>query len=272
MEMSGDQWVPLAREKVWEALNDADVLKACLPGCQSVDKQSDTEFTATVNAKVGPVKSRFKGNVTLSDLSPPNGYKLTFQGQGAAGFTKGHADVSLADEGEGTRISYTASATVGGKLAQVGARLVDGAARKMANEFFGNLTKHLGGTVGEGGEKPAGQEPAGTSDKAGADPSAQEQPAAEAKPDAAQAAAAAQGPAEQPEQGDGRQPEAASSAGQGAAASAGQGAAPQEESRAQQPSASSPPPREEFPGGSNQIWVWILVAAVIIVVAWLLLR
>ncbi len=249
MEMSGDQWVPLAREKVWEALNDPDVLKACVPGCQSVEKESENQFTATVNAKVGPVKSRFKGNVTLSDLNPPTSYTLTFQGQGAAGFTKGEANVSLADEGEGTRISYTAHATIGGKLAQVGARLVDGAARKMANEFFGNLTEHLGGTVGQGGEA-AGTEGASEPEQEAEASLAEGSTPGGATGPAEDSAAPAEQPSETQAAPD-TQPQAGSAAG---------------------PTSGDQAPREEFPGGSNQVWVWILVAVVIVVVAWLLLR
>lgn len=147
MEMSGEQWVPLKRDEVWEVLNDTQVLNACIPGCEGIDKRSDTEFSATVNAKVGPVKSRFKGNMTLSDMNPPNSYRLNFEAQGSAGFTKGYADIQLAEDGEGTRIHYGANASIGGKLAQVGARLVDGAARKTANDFFNNLTEHLGATT-----------------------------------------------------------------------------------------------------------------------------
>jgi carbon monoxide dehydrogenase subunit G len=153
MEMSGDQWVPLGRDEVWKALNDPHVLQECIPGCESVEQKSDTEFAATVTAKVGQIKSRFKGDMNLSDLDPPSSYKLNFQGQGAAGFTKGSASVNLVDESEGTRIQYNADANIGGKLARVGARLIDGAARKMANEFFTNLTEYLGGSA-----KPAGEQ------------------------------------------------------------------------------------------------------------------
>ncbi len=122
---------------MWEALNDPEVLKACIPGCDSIEKLSDTEYKVAMTAAVGPVKAKFSGKLQLSDLNPPSSYSLAFEGSGgAAGFGKGGAQVSLAPEAGGTKLSYTAKATVGGKLAQVGSRLVDAAARKMADDFF----------------------------------------------------------------------------------------------------------------------------------------
>lgn len=177
MEMSGEQRVPLAQEEVWKSLNDPDVLKACIPGCESVDKVSDTEFKAIVNTRIGPVRSRFKGRVTMSDLDPPNSYKLSFQGDGTAGFIKGEVDVKLTPEGErNTAIGYTSKATVGGKLAQVGSRLIDGAARKMANDFFSNLTRELGGTYQASEEARPEKAP---------EPAQQPEPTPEAEPVAA---------------------------------------------------------------------------------------
>jgi carbon monoxide dehydrogenase subunit G len=141
MEMSGQQRIPAPRDKVWQALNDPQVLKECIPGCQSLEKVSDTELKATVRAKVGPVSATFKGTVTLS-----NGYKIAGEGKGgAAGFAKGGADVTLADDGEGTLLTYTAKGQVGGKLAQVGARLVDATAKNMADQFFAAFAEHVGG-------------------------------------------------------------------------------------------------------------------------------
>ena len=129
--------IPAPRDKVWAALNDPVVLKAAIPGCQALEKLSDTEMTATVKAKVGPVSATFKGNVTLSNLDPPNGYTISGEGKGgAAGFAKGGADVSLADDDGATLLTYTAKAQVGGKLAQVGARLIDATAKQMADQFF----------------------------------------------------------------------------------------------------------------------------------------
>ena len=137
MELTSSQLLALPQAKVWDALNDPAVLKACIPGCETVDKQSDTHYEVAIMAAVGPVKARFKGKMELADLDPPRGYTIKFDGQGgAAGFGKGEARVTLEPEGTGTRLSYTAKAQIGGKLAQVGSRLVDGVARKMADEFF----------------------------------------------------------------------------------------------------------------------------------------
>ncbi len=137
MELTGEQRIPVGRQQVWEALNDPEILRQSIPGCESVEKTSDTEFTAVVTAKVGPVKAKFKGNVVLSDIDAPNGYTISGKGTGgAAGFGKGQAKVRLEDDGDGTILRYEASASVGGKLAQVGSRIVDSVARKMADEFF----------------------------------------------------------------------------------------------------------------------------------------
>src|SRR5689334_7661184 len=137
MEMTGEQLIPLPQQRVWEALNDPEVLKACIPGCESIDKTADTEYAVAMIAAVGPVKARFNGKLKLSDLNPPSSYSLAFEGSGgAAGFGKGSAHVDLVPEGDATRLRYTANASVGGKLAQVGARLIDGVARKMADDFF----------------------------------------------------------------------------------------------------------------------------------------
>ncbi len=137
MEMTGAQLIPLPQQRVWDALNDPEVLKACIPGCESVEKVSDTEYRMAMTAAIGPVKAKFSGKLLLSDVNPPNSYTIAFEGSGgAAGFGKGSSQVSLAPEGTGTRLSYTAKATVGGKLAQVGSRLIDGVAKKMAEDFF----------------------------------------------------------------------------------------------------------------------------------------
>jgi len=137
MDMSGEQLIAAPRQQVWQALNDPEILRQAIPGCETVEKLSDTEFVASVVAKVGPVKAKFKGKVTLSDLNPPNSYSITGEGQGgAAGFGKGGCKVQLEDAPGGTVLRYTASASVGGKLAQIGSRLIDGTARKMADDFF----------------------------------------------------------------------------------------------------------------------------------------
>ncbi|HUN48688.1 MAG TPA: carbon monoxide dehydrogenase subunit G, partial [Stellaceae bacterium] len=137
MDMNGEFRLAAPREVVWKALNDPEVLKQSIPGCEEIVKQSDTAMTAKVSAKVGPVNAKFTGKVTLSDLDPPNGYTISGEGQGGvAGFAKGGAKVALRDDAGGTILSYTVQAQVGGKLAQIGSRLIDATARKMADEFF----------------------------------------------------------------------------------------------------------------------------------------
>ncbi len=141
MEMTGEQLIPAPRAAVWEALNDPAILKQCIPGCDTLDKTSDTSFEAAVTVKLGPVKAKFKGKVALSDIDPPNGYTISGEAQGgvAAGFGKGSAKVSLSDAEGGTRLAYTVNAQVGGKLAQIGARLIDATAAKMADDFFSSF-------------------------------------------------------------------------------------------------------------------------------------
>ncbi|MSO72404.1 MAG: carbon monoxide dehydrogenase [Rhodospirillaceae bacterium] len=149
MEMKGEHTIPVARTAVWAALNDVAILKAAIPGCDSINRLSETEIEATVTAKVGPVKASFKGLVTLSDLDPPNGYTIRGEGKGGvAGFAKGGAKVRLTDVAEGTRLSYDVDASVGGKLAQIGGRLIDSTAKKLADEFFARLGKLAAGSDG----------------------------------------------------------------------------------------------------------------------------
>ena len=138
MTMNGEVQLAAPRDEVWAKLNDPDVLKACIPGCEALEKLSDTEFQAVATNRIGPVKARFKGKVTLSDLDPPNGYRISGQGDGGvAGFAKGGATVKLlANDGGGTVLSYAVEAQIGGKLAQLGQRLVNGAAKKLADQFF----------------------------------------------------------------------------------------------------------------------------------------
>ena len=137
MEMKGEQLVPASQADTWAALNDPEILKACVPGCESIDRVTDTEYGVQMTARVGPVAAKFKGKLTLSDLNPPNSYSIAFEGQGGvAGFGKGGAQVQLAPEGDGTRLTYQVKASVGGKIAQIGSRLVDAAARKLADDFF----------------------------------------------------------------------------------------------------------------------------------------
>jgi carbon monoxide dehydrogenase subunit G len=144
MTMQGEVTLPAERERVWAALNDPEVLKVCIPGCQELEKVSDTEFAAVAKLAVGPVKATFKGNVMLSDIDAPNGYTITGEGQGGvAGFAKGGAKVRLADAEGGTQLSYDVEAQVGGKIAQLGGRLINGVAKKYADQFFGNFAKLL---------------------------------------------------------------------------------------------------------------------------------
>jgi carbon monoxide dehydrogenase subunit G len=141
MDMTGEYRIPAPRDKVWAALNDPEVLKASIPGCQSLERVSDREFTARVIAKVGPVKSTFNGNVVLDNINAPESYTISGEGKGgAAGFAKGGADVRLAEDGDATLLRYTAKADVGGKL---GSRLIDGTAKKMADEFFHNFRQQV---------------------------------------------------------------------------------------------------------------------------------
>jgi carbon monoxide dehydrogenase subunit G len=140
MTMTGEVQLPATREVVWQKLNDPDVLKTCIPGCEELNKTSDTSFEAVATTKIGPVKARFKGTVQLTDLDPPNGYRISGEGNGGvAGFAKGGATVSLADKDGGTLLTYNVEAQIGGKLAQLGQRLVNGAAKKIADDFFRNF-------------------------------------------------------------------------------------------------------------------------------------
>jgi uncharacterized protein len=135
--MTGQQLIPLPQAATWEALNDTEVLKACIPGCEALDRISDTQYEIAMRARVGPVSARFKGLMTLEDVDAPRGYTMVFEGQGGvAGFAKGQAVVALVPEGEATRLDYSVKAMIGGKLAQLGARLIDGVARKLADDFF----------------------------------------------------------------------------------------------------------------------------------------
>jgi len=146
MEMTGEQLVPLAQNETWAALNDPAVLKDCIPGCESIEKAGDNAYEVVLVAKIGPVSAKFKGRMTVTEANPPHGYTLVFEGQGgAAGFAKGQATVALTPQNASTLLAYTAKATIGGKLAQVGSRLVDGVAKKLAGEFFAAFTERAGG-------------------------------------------------------------------------------------------------------------------------------
>ena len=142
MDLKGEYRIPAPREQVWAALNDPEVLKACIPGCETLERTADNAFAATVAMKVGPVRAKFSGAVELSDIDPPNGYTISGEGKGgAAGFAKGGAKVELVEDAGETVLKYDVEANVGGKLAQLGSRLIDGTARKLANDFFAKFSE-----------------------------------------------------------------------------------------------------------------------------------
>ena len=140
MKLSGSYQINLPKEKVWEALNDPEILKQAIPGCEEFIKNSETEFTAKATNKIGPFNASFTGDVELKDLNPPNSYKITGSGNSPVGFASGEASVKLEDENGGTKLIYEVEANVGGKIAQVGARLIDMTAKKMADIFFGKFS------------------------------------------------------------------------------------------------------------------------------------
>lgn len=175
MDMSGEYTIPASRAQVWAALNDPEVLKQAIPGCDELIKHSDTELEAKVTAKVGPVKAKFAGNVRLENINAPISYSIVGEGKGgAAGFAKGGADVSLTEVEGGTLLRYDAKAEVGGKLAQIGSRLIAGTSKKMADEFFGKFTQIVS-------DMPPMADPIPVADPA---PMAEPAPSAESAPDA----------------------------------------------------------------------------------------
>jgi carbon monoxide dehydrogenase subunit G len=146
MDLSGEYRIPAPRERVWAMLNDPDVLRECIPGCEELEQTADNAFSARVTTKVGPVKATFNGAVTLENINPPEGYTITGEGKGGvAGFASGGADVHLAEDGAETVLTYEANAKVGGKLAQLGSRLIDSTARKLADQFFVKFAAMAGG-------------------------------------------------------------------------------------------------------------------------------
>lgn len=158
MQMTGEYRIPASRETVWEALNDPDILKQSIPGCEEMEKTEDGGFAAKVTAKVGPVRAKFSGKVELTDMDPPNGYTISGQGTGgAAGFAKGSAKVNLAEDSGATILTYTVDASVGGKLAQIGSRLIDATAKKMADDFFSRFAELVAGPAPVGAEAEAAE-------------------------------------------------------------------------------------------------------------------
>lgn len=161
MDMSGEQRIEAPRDVVWAALNDPEILRKCIPGCQELDKHSDTEMTAVAVIKVGPVSAKFQGAVTLSDLDPPNGYRITGEGQGGvAGFAKGSAEVGLTADDDATILRYSVTAQIGGKLSQLGGRLIDMTARKMSDAFFKRFAEEI--AAGTATPHPTAREISGT--------------------------------------------------------------------------------------------------------------
>ena len=147
MELNGERLIPASIDATWAALNDPEILKACIAGCESLERVGDDGFAAVVAMKIGPVSARFKGRVNLTDIDAPNSYRIAGQGEGGvAGFAKGGANVRLTDaDGGGTKLGYDVDAQVGGKIAQLGSRLIDSTAKKLAEEFFTNFAGALGG-------------------------------------------------------------------------------------------------------------------------------
>ena len=147
VDMQGEERIEAPIGKVWEALNDVEVLKACIPGCESLEKTSDTEMAATVSLKIGPISARFQGAVELVNLNPPRGYTIRGEGKGGiAGFAKGGADVALTEDGaDATVLTYAAKADVGGKIAQLGSRLITSTSKKLAGDFFSSFNKRVSG-------------------------------------------------------------------------------------------------------------------------------
>ena len=144
MDMTGERRIPAPRQTVWEALNDPEVLKVSIPGCESLERLEGDQMKATAAVKVGPMSARFSGKVHLTDIDPPNGYRISGEGQGGpAGFAKGGANVALKDDGSDTLLSYQVNAQVGGKLAQLGARLIDATAKQMADQFFDRFSRQV---------------------------------------------------------------------------------------------------------------------------------
>lgn len=143
VDMSGEERIEAPIETVWAALNDPEILRACIPGCESLEKTSETELAATVSLKIGPIKAKFQGEVELKNLNPPNSYTIAGEGKGGiAGFAKGGADVTLAEDGpDATVLTYTAKADVGGKIAQLGSRLIQSTSKKLASQFFSEFNK-----------------------------------------------------------------------------------------------------------------------------------
>ena len=179
MDMTGERRIPAPRQTVWDALNDPAVLKAAIPGCKSLEKVSDTDLRATAAIKIGPIAAQFTGKVQLLDLDPPNSYRIAGEGQGGvAGFANGGAKVHLADDGLFTLLTYEVKAQVGGKIAQLGARLIDATAKQMADQFFDRFSAEVARPPAIAADGPAGALAAATTPPPGAPATAAPAPAA----------------------------------------------------------------------------------------------
>ena len=169
MELTESYKLPVPQQRAWEALNDTEILRASIPGCESIEPDGENAYVVSMSASVGPVKARFKGRMLLTDIDAPHTYTIVFEGQGgAAGFGKGNAHVTLEPDGdEATTLAYTANAQVGGKLAQIGSRLVDGAARKIAGEFFKRFSAQVtgGASAGDASNEDAPPDPRSEADE-----------------------------------------------------------------------------------------------------------
>lgn len=257
MEMSGEQRIPAPRDVVWQALNDPDVLKASIPGCESLEKnEAGDAFDAQVRAKVGPVNAKFAGTVTLSDINAPESYTISGEGKGgAAGFAKGGAKVHLTDEGAETLLSYAVEAKVGGKLAQLGSRLIDGTARKMADDFFARFSQIVADRSGTAAE-PAAPAPAPAAEPPSPAAVPPAEPVAAAPAARAEAAATAAASTAEPA------PEAAPEAAPATAPPPPEEAAPSSPQHPAEPAAPS-----KSRGLSPMVWVAVLVVVVAILLA-----
>ena len=159
MRMAGEQRIAASKQRVWEALNDPEILKQCIPGCQSLEREADDRLAAVAEVKIGPIGARFKGLVTLSELDPPNGYTITGQGNGGvAGSAKGGAKVRLSDDGAGTLVSYDVDAEVGGRMAQLGGPIIDATAKQLAGKFFATFGQVVGGAAAAAEAAPVAAE------------------------------------------------------------------------------------------------------------------
>ena len=242
MELTGEHRIPAPRQKVWEALHDPEILKSCITGCEQLDMADDGTMKAKVTAKVGPVKATFDADVEIVNSNPPESYTLQGQGKGGvAGFAKGSADVSLAEDGDGTILTYAAKANVGGKLAQLGSRLVDSTAKRYAADFFTCFSEKVDGT-GTTAAEPVAAEPV-TTEPVAAEPAPPE-PLTSVPPVAETAPAAAPIPPVAP------QP------------------MPTEMAQTPTPPPSAVPPKAAASG--SRLWIWLLIAVVVLAVVYAL--